>query len=107
MNTKISKADLLKNRFSEKDIAKFDAIINREDDEKITYNTLITDLKKRFVGGCICLLILMAFMIPTALEESLKGIISYAITFAISFTITYVFTPLKPGWKAFFYQKIK
>ncbi|AHK21544.1 membrane protein [Yersinia similis] len=96
---------LLDKGFTEKNIQHMRKIISRDKTHKETYQSLLGSLKKRFLAGCVIVLILFAFTVPELVNQERTDFISIYITLALALFIVYIMAPMNLAWKAYRYLK--
>ncbi|WP_158784817.1 hypothetical protein [Pantoea sp. BAV 3049] len=88
--------------FTSKEIAILKNLIERD---ATTYQELLIDLRKRFIGGVIILAIVFLFYGSGFLVRDDTDYIAVAITLLVVFIATWYVAPLKLGAKAYFLIK--
>lgn len=92
---------LIDHGFSVKDIGKLKSIIEKDESQQDTMQSLILDLSKRFFGGVFGIFILMIIGLYGIFNADESDAISYIIVLGFAFLVIYFVTPLKLSWKAY------
>ncbi|SCC70208.1 hypothetical protein [Kosakonia oryziphila] len=92
---------LIDHGFSTKDIGKLKSIIEKDESQQDTIQSLVLDLSKRFFGGVLGLFILMLIGLYGIFNTDESDAISYIIVLGFAFLVIYFVTPLKLSWKAY------
>ncbi|CNK29087.1 membrane protein [Yersinia aldovae] len=99
---------LLDNGFTDKNIVHMRKIISRDNTQKETYSSLLKDLKKRFMGGClICAILFIPLVTMIFNDYTSDEIFSYLVALIFGLYITYYITPLNLAWKSYRYLSNK
>jgi cobalamin biosynthesis protein CobD/CbiB len=101
MEQEVSEKYLSDNGFSGKEISRLKEILSRQGNENESLYTLVEDLRSRFYGGVLCLLLTLSPLIflPFLYSSTLT---LYYIPLGILGVITiYFLTPLNLSWKAY------
>jgi hypothetical protein len=61
--SELTEKDLLDNGFSRKQLSRLKEVLSRKENAGETLSTLVDDLSKRFYGGVICLMLILAPLI--------------------------------------------
>lgn len=88
--------------FSSKEISKLKEIVQQDND---SYQSVLIDLKRRFIAACILLIVLSTFYISKLISTGGTGMLPFTLTVFFVYLVAYVLTPLKLGAKAFFYLR--
>jgi len=96
----ITENELRKYGFTEKEISRLREILTRPESKNDTYLTLLNDLRKRFWGGVIGIVI--AFVIAAFwLFNFEKNDFTYPIIIVFLLTVIYKLTPFSMALKAY------
>ncbi|AEG95190.1 hypothetical protein [Klebsiella aerogenes] len=105
MKTNITEKDLVDNGFSDKNISRLKEILSRQENSGESLTTLITDLRKRFYAGALCLALLFSLAIFALIFYPIAVGLSYIPAMIIGIAIIYYVIPLDLSWKAWRFVK--
>lgn len=88
---------LLKEGFTQREVS---VIRQHAEKDGYPYPWLLSQLKKRFIGSCVIIFIILIGWLYTAFYGTKESLVSLTITFVACTGIIYVVTPMKPGYKA-------
>lgn len=97
----LTEKDLLDNGFSDRNLTRLKEVLTRSENANETLTSLVDDLSKRFYGGVICLVLIMAPLVflPVFYPPSL---LMYYLPVAVFGVIAVWFLiPLGLSWKAY------
>lgn len=96
---------LIEHGFSAKDIGKLKSIIEKDESQQDTIQSLVLDLSKRFFGGIIGLFILILIGLYGIFNADESDTVSYIIVLGFAVLVIYFVTPLRLSWKAYKFIK--
>lgn len=100
MQKVLTERDLADNGFTDKNISRLKEILSRNENQDESFSTLIEDLSKRFYGGVICLVLVLAPMIFLPLFYSISLLMYYLPVAIFGVIAVYFITPFGLSWKA-------
>ena len=100
MNSVKIEEELVKNKFTGKDLAAMRQYLGKEG---ATYPSLLGELRVRFITSCIIIAIIITGFTYSLIYESSDFLFGYGIAIIITAPIFYFMTPMKLGYKAFIY----
>lgn len=101
----LTERDLAENGFTDKNISRLKEILSRNENQDESFSTLIEDLSKRFYGGVICLVLILAPMIFLPFFYSISLLMYYLPVAIFGVFTVYVLAPLGLSWKAHNFMK--
>ncbi|WP_297200288.1 hypothetical protein [uncultured Pluralibacter sp.] len=107
MKKEITESELSEYGFTEKEVSRLSEILTRPENKNDTYFTLLNDLRKRFWGGIIGVVIAFIIAIFWFLNFE-KNDFTYPIIILFLLIVIYKLTPFPMALKAYkFYLKNK
>lgn len=100
MTSQLTEKDLLDNGFSSKQLSRLKEVLSRDENADETLSTLVDDLSKRFYGGVICLMLILAplILLPVFYTHSL--LLYYLPVAFFGVIAVWYLIPLGFSWKA-------
>ncbi|MDN4627085.1 hypothetical protein [Erwinia sp. PsM31] len=88
--------------FSAKEIA---LLKHRVEQDTTTYQALLIDLSRRFIGALILLAVVIFFYMSGFFIREHTDVTAVLITLGFTFIVTWYVAPLKLGAKAYFFRR--
>ncbi|WP_034917529.1 hypothetical protein [Erwinia sp. 9145] len=105
MKREITEACLLENGFTEKNINFLRKILARPESKGQTLHSLIDDLRKRFWGGVLCLLIMTVVCLYWLVNYEKTHALAYIVTIIFGVLVIFHLTPFSLSLKAYRFHK--
>lgn len=97
---RITEQELFRHGFTEKDINKLKDALSRNKTGNDTYESLMSDLKGRFLKGVFCILLIILFFILFLYSYGTDDIIFFIVITIFSLFTVYISVPMNLAWKA-------
>ena len=98
--SELTEKDLLDNGFSNKQLSRLKEILSSNENTGETLSTLIEELSKRFYGGIICLMLILAPLIFLPVFYTPSPLLYYLPVAIIGVIAVWYLIPLGLTWKA-------
>ncbi|EMG7112078.1 hypothetical protein V5J96_004722 [Enterobacter cloacae] len=100
MASELTEKDLLNNGFSHKQLSRLKEVLSRDENASETLSTLVDDLSKRFYGGVICLILILAPLIFLPVFYTPSLLLYYLPVAVFGVIAVWYLIPLGLSWKA-------
>ena len=100
MTSQLTEKDLLDNGFSSKQLSRLKEVLRRDENADETLSTLVDDLSKRFYGGLICLMLILAPLIFLPVFYTPSMLVYYLPVAFFGVIAVWYLIPLGLSWKA-------
>ncbi|HFF3789166.1 hypothetical protein [Enterobacter mori] len=100
VTSELTEKDLLDNGFSSKQLSRLKEVLSRNENAGETLSTLVDDLSKRFYGGVICLMLILAPLIVLPIFYTPSLLIYYLPVAVFGVIAVWYLIPLGLSWKA-------
>ncbi|MCX8301386.1 MULTISPECIES: hypothetical protein [Enterobacter] len=100
MTSELTEKDLLDNGFSNKQLSRLKEVLSSNENTGETLSTLIDELSKRFYGGIICLMLILAPLIFLPVFYTPSLLLYYLPVAIIGVIAVWYLIPLGLTWKA-------
>jgi|GEM_PF-538129 len=98
--SELTEKDLLDNGFSNKQLSRLKEVLSRNENAGETLSTLVDDLSKRFYGGVICLMLILAPLIFLPVFYTPSLLLYYLPVAVFGVIAVWYLIPLGLSWKA-------
>lgn len=98
--SELTEKDLIDNGFSRKQLSRLKEVLSRNENAGETLSTLVDDLSKRFYGGVICLMLILAPLIFLPVFYTPSMLVYYLPVAVFGVIAVWYLIPLGLSWKA-------
>lgn len=100
MASELTEKDLQDSGFTNKQLSRLKGVLSRDENANETLSTVVDDLSKRFYGGVICLVLILAPLIFLPVFYAPSLLLYYLPVAVFGVIAVWYLIPISLAWKA-------